>query len=232
MEAWRLSTDIHIEKGAAPGAGFAEAKAPQPAQHRGEEFGGPPQFSDLMRLKLLLDAVNSGERFLNFSETLSIVAARLKEMAPFDSLAVYVPRGSTLKAAFAMGALPPAAIPRGQGVSGWAMEANRPILNANAAVELCYSAVAPQSAEAGSALAMPLPGSMGPAGVLTIYSPGDNAFDSRHLDALAGIASQLGAYLERSARETRLTHQPRSSAYVPPIIAPPAKPAESALLIQ
>jgi GAF domain-containing protein len=112
------------------------------------------------------------------------------------------------------------------------MEANRPILNANAAVELCYSAVAPQSAEAGSALAMPLPGSMGPAGVLTIYSPGDNAFDSRHLDALAGIASQLGAYLERSARETRLTHQPRSSAYVPPIIAPPAKPAESALLIQ
>jgi GAF domain-containing protein len=226
MEAWRLSTDVQIEKGGAPGAGFAESRTAQTPERAAGEVG---EFSDLMRLKLLLDAVNSGERFLNFGETLSIVAARLQEIVPFDAMAVYVPRGATLKAACTVGMLAPFSIPRGQGVSGWAMEANRPILNANAAVDLCYSA-AVQASAPGSALAMPLPGSMGPAGVLTMYGP-ENGFDARHLETLSGIAAQLGGYLEKYECEARLTQRP-PAAPLPNIAAAPPVKIESPLLIQ
>jgi putative nucleotidyltransferase with HDIG domain len=204
LESWRLSTNIHIEKGAAPGAGFAEARAPQ------STVAVPAEFSDLGRLKLLLEAVNSGERFLNVSETLSIVGSRLRDMVGFDSLGVYLLSGTTLNAAYTMGTLAPLSIGRGQGVSGWALEANRPILNANASLE---------ARGAGSAVAVPLPGSMGPAGVLTIYNTGENAFDLGHLEALSGIAAQLGAYLERNGSEGL------------PYLAPPAMTAASALLV-
>jgi putative methionine-R-sulfoxide reductase with GAF domain len=204
LESWRLSTNIHIEKGAAPGAGFAEAKAPQ------NTAAVPTEFSDLARLKLLLEAVNSGERFLNMSETLSIVGSRLRDMLAFDSLGIYVLSGTTLNAAYTMGTLAPLAIVRGQGVSGWALEANRPILNANASLE---------ARGAGSAVAVPLPGSMQPAGVLTIYNTGENAFDLRHLEALSAIAAQLGAYLERNGSDSL------------PYVAHASTPARTALLI-
>src|ERR1051325_7704057 len=61
MEPWRLSTDIQIEKGAAPAAGFAESGARQ-------ESAAAVDVSHLAPLRQLLEAVNSGERFLTFGE--------------------------------------------------------------------------------------------------------------------------------------------------------------------
>jgi putative nucleotidyltransferase with HDIG domain len=210
MEAWRLSTDIHIERGAEPGAGFAEARAPQGGAVPPSGEGG--EFSDLMRLKLLLEAVNSGDRFLNLRETLSIVGTRLREIVAFDSLGVYVPSGPSLKAVFTMGMLAPPSMPKGHGVSGWAMDANRPILNANASLE---------ANRAGLAVAMPLPGRMEAAGVLTLYNPGELPFHPRHLEALSSIAGLLGSYLERNATEARF-----------PSLGPPLPAFGPALTIQ
>lgn len=204
MEPWRLSTDIHIEKGAAPGAGFADIGA-RPDTPR--EATPASEVSDLMRLRQLLDAVNSGERFLSFGETISLLATRLGKVVPYDSLAVYVPRGGALLPVYTAGThrelLASLVIPVGQGVSGWAAEANRPIVNGNPAMELRGSAASCISGAPGSALALPLPGTLGPVGVLTLYGSGPNAFHSEDLKVLASFAAQLASYLEKNSSEMR-----------------------------
>jgi len=157
--SWHLSTDIYIERGDAPGAGFAECglvpAAPQ-AVAAGDEV------SDLVRLRGFGEAANSGERFLSFEETLSIFAGRRAEVMALDSVALYVPRRGSLSAIFAAGnhreALASLPIPIGKGVSGWAAGANRPILNGSPAVELCDAAAPCLSGALWSVLALPLAG--------------------------------------------------------------------------
>src|SRR5205814_5150366 len=116
---------------------------------------------------------------------MSIFAGRLAKVVPFDSLAVYLPHRGALTAVHTAGthrsAMALLSIPLGQGVSGWAASANRPILNGNPAVELCYAAAAGNAPPLRSALAIPLPGRTGPVGVLTLYGPAENSFSSDHL---------------------------------------------------
>ena len=67
MDHWRLSTDIEIANGAAPGAGFAETGSrPRPVATE----SGAPEFSDMI--------------------------ARLRHVVPFESLAIWAPRGRSL----------------------------------------------------------------------------------------------------------------------------------------
>jgi hypothetical protein len=182
MEPWRLSTDIQIEKGAAPGAGFAESGA-RP------ESAAPVDVSDLVRLRQLLEAVNSGERFLTFGETLSLLATRLGKIVPYDSLALYVPRGGRLVPVYTAGnhraQLASLMIPMGHGVSGWAMKTNHPIVNGNPVDEL---------GAAVSAMAAPLGG----AGVLTLYG---QAFHAEDLNVVSSFSAELASYLGKNSGE-------------------------------
>jgi len=75
LAPWHLSTDIYIERGDAPGAGFAECGV-VPAAPQAVAVGD--DVSDLVRLRGFVEAANSGERFLSFEETLSIFAGRLQ----------------------------------------------------------------------------------------------------------------------------------------------------------
>jgi putative nucleotidyltransferase with HDIG domain len=200
-EPWHLSTDIHIERGEAPGAGFEDSGVkPTQAIQPGADV------SDLVRLRCFVEAVSAGERFLSFDETLSILAGRLSKLVPFDSLAIYVPRRGALVAVHAYGnhrdALRSLIIPAGRGVSGWAASANRPILNGNPAVELCYSAVPCRDGALASVLALPLLGSTGPVGVLSLYGGMENTFHAEDLTMLSGIGPHLATYLERNPSES------------------------------
>jgi putative methionine-R-sulfoxide reductase with GAF domain len=154
--------------------------------------------SDLICLRQLLEAVNSGERFLTFSETISLLATRLGKVVPYDSLAVYVSRGGTLLPVYTAGThralLASLVIPAGHGVSGWAAKANRSIVNGNPAVELSGP---------DSALALPLPGTLGLVGVLTLYASAPNAFHPDDLKVLDSFSSQLARYLEKNTGEMR-----------------------------
>ena len=202
LDVWHLSTDIHIERGAAPAAGFADV--PAAAAVPGSPTIG--EVSDLIRLKCLLDAVNSGERFLGFHETLAILGTRLASLVTFDSLAVYVKQNGRLTPVYAAGdhrtAIASLAIPIGHGASGWAAETGFPLVNGNMAVEWCYSTV-PLPGAAGSVLAMPLTGGAGTAGVLTLYSSSENAFHSSDQEVLASFAPQLAQYLDKNTSEAR-----------------------------
>jgi putative nucleotidyltransferase with HDIG domain len=201
LDVWRLSTDIHVEKGAAPDAGFADMPARPPIPSPASTGEVP----ELIRVKCLLEAVNSGERFLGSHETLPILAARLAKIVAFDSLAIYVPQAGRLLPVYAAGAhraaIASLSIPLGQGVSGWSAEASRPIVNGNPAVELAFAAVPVNGVAPGSALALPLPGVCGTAGVLTVYAAGENAFDTSALEVMASFAPELGRYLEKNSSD-------------------------------
>ena len=192
LAPWHLSTDIYIERGAAPGAGFADAATKLPAP---QAAARAENLSDLARLRSFVEAVSAGDRLLSFEETLSIFAGRLAKVVAFDSLALYVPRRGSLVPIFVSGnhrdALSLLAIPVGKGVSGWAAGANRPILNGNPAVELSHAVAGCHAGALASVLALPLAGAMGPVGVLSLYGVTESAFHSDDLILLASFGSYL-----------------------------------------
>jgi len=149
-----------------------------------------------------LDALASDR---HYRRALPLDEARLAKVVAFDSVALCVPRRGSLSAIFAAGshreALASLTISIGKGVSGWAAGANRPILNGNPAVELCYAAAPCRSGALGSVLALPLAGAMGPVGVLTLYGAAENAFRAEDLMMLAGLGGHLASYLEKNSGE-------------------------------
>jgi putative nucleotidyltransferase with HDIG domain len=190
-EPWRLSTDIHIERGAEPGAGFATAEcAPAGAVSAAAE-------SERVRLAGLLEAVATGGRFLSPSEAFSIFSTRLAALVKFDSLAIYAREGNKLATVHAAGSdaasLQSARMPMGAGISGWVAEVNRAVVNGNADVEPC------RGASLRSALAIPLHGRMGTAGVLTLYRAAEGTFTTDDLALVTSFGAALGAYLENDA---------------------------------
>jgi len=200
VEQWRLSTDIHIERGAEPGAGFATPERRLPIDRGAASSAGE---SERVRLRGLLEAVANGARFLSPSETLSIFSTRLATMAPFDGLAVYLRQANTLLPAYVTGsssaAIEGLRIPVGAGISGWVAEANRAVVNGNADVDLCFGTKPPGSENLRSALAIPLSGQMNLAGVLTLYRTAENSFNSDDLALLMSFGPTLAAYLEKDS---------------------------------
>jgi putative nucleotidyltransferase with HDIG domain len=184
MEPWRLSTDIQIERGGEPGAGFAT-----PADTSGGERRAASLEPERVRLAGFLEAVASGARFLSPNETFTIFATRLHSLVRYDSLAIFTREGGLLSAAHAAGAqaavlesLRPA---MGAGISGWVAETGRPVVNGNAEME---------SAGLGAALSIPL----GMAGVLTLYRAAQT-FTSQDLALVTGFGPSLAGYLENGS---------------------------------
>jgi putative methionine-R-sulfoxide reductase with GAF domain len=196
-EPWHLSMDIDIENVAAPDAGL---EVPRPPGAPRQATNSIYEVSDLGHLQGFLDAVSFDESFLSLPEALSIFSERLAKLVHYESVAVYVPRNGRLAAAHTAGshraALNSILIPLGQGVSGWAADTNRPVLNGNPAVEFCYSTAPCDSDLPASVLALPLPGAMAPAGVLSLYASSENAFSVEDINILAALVPALGKYLE------------------------------------
>ena len=89
-------------------------------------------------------------------DILSILAARLKQLVPYDCLAIYVREKSVLKARYTSGLtsqiFASLEIPVGQGLSGWVVENGKAIINGNPAVEPGYAEAAGQLDALNSAL--------------------------------------------------------------------------------
>jgi hypothetical protein len=184
LEPWRLSTDINIERGGEPGAGFATTERTTPVSAATE--------SERARIAGLLEAVATGARFLSPTETFSIFSTRLSQLVPYDSLAIFVRDGKDLVPAHTAGtqaaALQAMKVPVGCGISGWVAEVNRPVVNGNADLEL---------RPMRSALAVPLNGQVS-SGVLTLYRAAEGTFTSDELALLASFGPALATYLEGS----------------------------------
>lgn len=189
-ETLKLSTDLKIESGKAPAAGFE--KDVTALQHRIPTFS-PGETEGLYELSRHLGQSAS------LDETLSIFAVRLKGLIPYDSLAVYLRRGDVLVPGYAsdnLGPLNALKIPVGQGLSGWVAEQAKPIVNGNPAVEWSASGEPTTFTAFRSALSVPLKGANGILGAITLYRREEDAFLRDHLQILITSSSTLSLCID------------------------------------
>jgi diguanylate cyclase (GGDEF)-like protein/putative nucleotidyltransferase with HDIG domain len=202
----KLSTDIKVERGLAPAAGFAESEqAPANGAHLAKD--------SLARIvaareeaQVLFDLSHEFGASLSLGDTLSMLSERLKQLVPCDSIAVYLPKNNTLVPEFVGGdnarLFSSLRIPVGEGLSGWVAQNNKPILNGNPSVEPGYLNDPTKYSTMRSALAVPVQGVSGVVAVLALYRAPQDAFTRDHLRILQAIGSRLGYTIENALKSS------------------------------
>jgi diguanylate cyclase (GGDEF)-like protein/putative nucleotidyltransferase with HDIG domain len=197
-----LSKAVRVERGLAPGAGF----------ERSEPDSGLAENPDF--LSLIASARQEAQAMfelsqdlgvsLSLSETLSVLAMRLRRMIPYDSIAVFVNRNGWLLPESVSGEnfrlLSSLKIRVGEGLCGWVAENCKPIVNGNPQVEAGYAAGAEGQTALQSALAVPLEGLNGVVGVLAMYHANRDAFTPDHLRILLAVASKVALSVENALK--------------------------------
>jgi len=201
-EETKLSTNARIERGAAPGAGFENVGKPARAETSFDFLSSIA--AARQEFHMLAEVLNELGSSLSVDETLSLLAARLKHLIPHDTIAIYVRKDQRLTPQFVNGEeyrlFSSLDIPLGQGLSGWVAENRRPIINGNPSVEPGYLNDPGKFSRLRSALAVPLEGVAGVAGVLTLYHAEADAFTRDHLRILQAISSKAGIALENALK--------------------------------
>jgi len=198
----KLSTDIKVVRGLAPGAGFAESAAPAISNQTGTRD----------KATLISMAQKSAEEIMDLSrqsgiaveDICSLLTLRLKHLVPYESAAVFLPQERTLVPGFVNGVnyrlFAELKIPLGDGVAGWVAQNSKPIINGNPTVEPGYVFNAAKDVPLNSVLAVPLRGSLGVTAVLAIYRGAENAFAGDELRVVETIAGDVGKAIEVVAK--------------------------------
>ena len=202
LEETKLSTNARIERGAAPGAGF-EVSAKTVRSESKVDFLCSIAAAR-QEFHMLAEVFNELGSSLSVDDTASLLAARLIHLIPYDTVAVYVRKDGKLLPQFVNGEefrlFSSLEIPVGHGLSGWVAENRRPILNGNPSVEPGYLNDPSKFSRMRSALAVPLEGVNGVAGVLALYHSEQDAFTRDHLRILMAISSKAGLALENALK--------------------------------
>jgi diguanylate cyclase (GGDEF)-like protein/putative nucleotidyltransferase with HDIG domain len=182
-----------------PSAGFAEL--PNPAEVRAVSFLASI-VSARQEAQLLFELAQTLGNSLSLRETLSVVAVRLKEMIPHDSIVFFICQDNKLVPKYAHGTdyelFVSLQIPLGQGISGWVAQNKKPILNGNPASETKYLGDPKRVSILQSALSIPLQGREKVAGVLSLYLREKQGFTNDHLRLLLAASSKLGLSVENA----------------------------------
>jgi len=200
----KLSTDIKVERGLAPDAGFARPE--EPVLHRA---GAAKNYVDEMaaarrEAQALSDFGDKLGSALSLEDLFSLLAVRVKHLVAHDSLAVYVVRNEALIPEFVSGEnfrmFSSLRIPIGDGLSGWVAQNAKPILNGNPSVEPGYLNDPTKYSTLRSALAVPLEGASGVVAVVALYRTRADAFSRDELGVLQELRSGLGVVVEKALR--------------------------------
>jgi putative nucleotidyltransferase with HDIG domain len=199
----KLSLDIKVERGSAPAAGFAESAE---ADASSSQPGGDA-------ISRIAAARQQGQEIVEFTragsslcaeDVLSLLAVRLKHLVPHDSMAVYCPKNGAFVAEFVSGEnfrlFSSLRIPDGEGLSGWVAQNHKSILNGNPSVEPGYLNDPTKFSTLRSALAVPLEGTAGVAGVLALYRARQDGFNADDLSVVEAVAAGLGVAIETAGR--------------------------------
>lgn len=202
----KLSTDIKVERGAAPDAGFAESEPSNTTATSTIDYDqlSPAAQHETEQLRKIAQQV--GGSFVT-EDIFSLLAVRIRHFIPYDSIAVYLIKDKVLMPAFVtgqdFGLFSSLRIPLGEGLAGWVAQNAKEILNGNPSVEPGYLNDPTKDSSLRSALAVPLYGVSGVAGVIALYRVRQAAFASDELNLLQVIASSLtwmaDVYSQRSA---------------------------------
>jgi putative nucleotidyltransferase with HDIG domain len=198
----KLSTDVKVERGLAPDAGFAEAaESPQPTHAARDQ---ERRFDNARRQADNLYALVGQLGTLSLDDILALLAARLRPLVPHESIAVYLRQGDILTAVLASGEnsrlFSTLRIPIGEGLSGWVAQNHKPIVNGNPSVEPGYLNSPTHFSTLRSALAVPLEGSAGVVAVLALYRAAQDAFTKEDLQIVETLTSRISPAVEQAAK--------------------------------
>jgi len=193
-----------VDRAVAPSAGFAEV--PDEAEVRAASFLASI-VSARQEAQLLFELAQTLGNSLSLRETLSVVAVRLKEMIPYDSIVFYIYEDGKLIPRYVHGVdydlFSSIEMPLGQGVSGWVAQTEKPIINGDPAAETKYLGDRAQVSVLQSVLSVPLRGRDGAAGVLSLYLREKQSFTKDHLRLLLAASSKLGLSVENALQYER-----------------------------
>jgi diguanylate cyclase (GGDEF)-like protein/putative nucleotidyltransferase with HDIG domain len=199
----RLSTEIKIERGESPEAGFETASASAASSGKTPDFLSSIAAAR-QEVQLLFELTRDLGSSLSLDETLSVVASRLKRMVPYDAIAVYVRKGDVLVPEYVTGEnfrlFSSLEIPAGAGLSGWVAENHKAIVNGNPSVESGYLDDPERCSTLRSGLSVPLEGVNGPIGALTLYRAAKDAFSRDHLRILLAVSSKISFSVENALK--------------------------------
>ncbi len=200
-ERRRLDIAPKVDRPATPSSGFAEVT--NDAEVRATSFL-TSIISARQEAQLLFELAQTLANALSLKETLSVVAIRLKQLIPHDSIAFFVCQEGILIPEYVHGVdyelFSSVRIPLGQGLSGWVARNEKPITNGNPAAEILHLGKTSRVTGLQSALCVPLRGREGVAGVLTLYCREKNSFTKEHLRMLLAASSKLGVSVENALR--------------------------------
>jgi diguanylate cyclase (GGDEF)-like protein len=184
-------------------------------ERRGDD-AAPPSQADLgvspipspiaaarQEVQLLFALAQDLGNSLSLEETFSVLSQHVKQLCPHDTLAVYIRREDRLEAEFTTGLdceeIGSAIVPWGEGICGRAAATATALLNEDPMNELERTS-AGRAATLRSALAIPLEGFTGVAGVLCLYAREENAFTADHLRILCAAATKVAVAVENALK--------------------------------
>jgi diguanylate cyclase (GGDEF)-like protein/putative nucleotidyltransferase with HDIG domain len=199
-ERQKLSTDLKIERGLAPAAGFDVPVSIDRASHTAflSSIAAARQEAQTL-FELSRELGNS----LSLGETLAALSERLQRLVPYDCVAAYILREDGLTPEYVNGdnfrLFASLQIPLGEGLSGWVAQNRKPLVNGNPSLELGYlNGDAARLSTLRSAISVPLEGAHGVVGTLTLYHAQRDIYTTDHLRILLAISPKLAICVENS----------------------------------
>ena len=197
----KLSTELKVERGARPAAGFAEA-ADESEISLAEDSVARISLARKQCDEIIQISRRSGA-LISIEEMGALISLRLKHTLWYDAFALYYLNDGVLLPAFVTGknseVLASLRIPLGEGLSGWVAQNRQLILNADPSIEPGYVNHPPEIA-LRSALVVPLGDLSECTAVLALYRAGQNAFTADDLRVLGAIRVALGTAIREPQR--------------------------------
>jgi diguanylate cyclase (GGDEF)-like protein/putative nucleotidyltransferase with HDIG domain len=197
----KLSTEVKVERGDAPDAGFERNTR---KEGQGETNFVAAIASARQEAQTLFELSQDLGGSLSIDETLSVFSVKLRRLVPYDAIAIYIRRGNELVPEHVSGdnhrLFSSLRIPIGDGLSGWVALNKKAIINGNPSVEPGYLNDPTKFSTLRSALAIPLDGLEDVVGVLALYKADPDAFTSDHLRVLQAISLKMGLAIENALK--------------------------------
>jgi len=191
---FKLHTDIKVERGAAPDAGFEQSNH---LAQSSEAQGNSAWSGSLGDLELVATT-------LSRTEVLALFTSRLQRTLTCEAVVIYTKRGSMLEAEHISGLHPGQFASRNiavdRGLSGWVASTGRAILNGNPATEFAEEQGNAGAMRLKSALAAPIEGQHGVTGVLTLFRETADSFSPADLQSAMAAGGALAHLLQVNGR--------------------------------
>lgn len=197
LRASRLDKSLVVSRGEGPDAGYEKSTAALSDALKNT----PGDFMSSIasarhEVQIISELTHDLSGSLRLEETLSLFAERLKQLVPFDCIAVYIQEDGILKPKYVNGensrVFSSLKIPVGQGLSGWVVETRKPILNGNPSVEPGYLNDPGKFSMLNSATSVPLEDGTGRlSGALTLYKAEPDAYGKEHLRILLAVSGKI-----------------------------------------